>query len=69
MVGAYLLWIGVNYLFKTRLKVWLMLSIVLTLVAIVGLCVEIPIASDHTFWVMAASYVIIVASTDVYRKA
>jgi hypothetical protein len=68
MVGAYLLWIAVGRPGRARLKVWLMLSIVLTLVAIVGLCVEIPIASDHAFWVMTASYVLTVASTNIYRS-
>ena len=67
MVGAYLLWLGVGEWGRRRLKVWLMLSIVLTLLAIVGLFVEIPIASDYAFWVMAATYVITVASTDIYR--
>jgi hypothetical protein len=67
MVGAYLLWLGVGKLGKRRVKVMLMLSIVLTLVAILALCVEIPIASDHAFWVMASSYVLMVASTDIYR--
>ena len=40
-----------------------MLSIVLTLAAIVGLCVEIPIVSDYAFWVMAANYLLVVAGT------
>jgi hypothetical protein len=68
MVGAYLLWIGVNRLGRTRFKVMLMLTIVLTLVAIVGLFVEIPIVSNYAFWVMAASYVLMVASTDITRR-
>jgi hypothetical protein len=67
MVGAYLLRLGVNHLIKDRIKWVLMLSILLTLVAIVGVFVDIPIVSKHAFWVMAASYVIIVASTDVIR--
>ena len=67
MVGAYLLWLGVNHLFKDRIKWVLMLSILLTLVAIVAVFVPIPIVSKYTFWVMAASYVSIVASTDVIR--
>jgi multidrug transporter EmrE-like cation transporter len=69
MVGAYLLWLGVNHLFKDRIKWVLMLSILLTLVAIVGVFVPIPIVSKYAFWVMAASYVIIVASTDVIRRS
>jgi hypothetical protein len=69
MVGAYLLWLGVNRFSKVRIKWVLMLSILLILVAIVGVFVEIPIVSKYAFWVMAASYVIIVASTDIYRTS
>jgi hypothetical protein len=37
------------------------------MVAIVGVFVGIPSVSDFAFWIMAASYVIIVASTDIIR--
>jgi hypothetical protein len=67
MVGAYLLWLGVNRWGKHRFKWILMLTIVLTLAAIVGVFVEIWIASTYAFWIMATVYVLIVASTDVYR--
>jgi hypothetical protein len=36
---------------------------VLILVAIVGVFVEIPIASEYAFWVMEANYLMIVAAT------
>jgi hypothetical protein len=68
MLGAYLLWIGVNELGSRRLKVMLMLSILLTMVAVVGVFVEIPIVSNFVFWVMTASYVLMVASTDIVRS-
>jgi hypothetical protein len=45
-----------------------MLSLLLTMVAIVGLFVEIPMVSNFAFWIMTASYVIIVSSTDVVRR-
>ena len=68
MVGAYLLWIGINRMHDTkRFRLQLILTIVLTMAAIVGIFVVIPIVSDYAFWVMAASYVIIVSSTDVVR--
>jgi hypothetical protein len=38
-------------------------SIVLILVAIVGVFVEIPIVSDYVFWIMEANYLMIVAVT------
>jgi hypothetical protein len=44
MVGAYLLWLGVNRWGKHRFKWILMLTIVLTLAANVGVFVEIWIA-------------------------
>jgi hypothetical protein len=40
-----------------------MLSIVLTLAAIVGVFIEIPIVSEYAFWVMAANYLLVVAGT------
>ena len=67
MVGAYLLWIGVNRMGDRRIKLQLMVTIVLTMAAIVGLFVGIPIVSTYAFWIMAAAYVIMVASTDIYR--
>ena len=68
MVAAYLLWLGVNYPSGRRIRFHLMLTIVLTLAAIVGIFVGIPIVSDFAFWVAAAAYVIIVASTDIVRS-
>ena len=69
MVGAYLLWLAVNKMHSTkRFKLWLMITIALTASAIVGVFVEIPIVSKYAFWVMAASYVIIISSTDIVRS-
>ena len=45
-----------------------MVTIVLAMLAIVGLFVGIPIVSDFAFWVMTAAYLIIVASTDIVRE-
>jgi hypothetical protein len=70
MVEAYLLWLGVNRMHDTkRIKLQLMVTIVLTMAAIVGVFVGIPIVSNFAFWIMAASYVIIVASTDIIRRS
>jgi hypothetical protein len=63
MVGAYLIWVGVHRFSKSRFKLWVMLCIVLTLVAIVGVFVEIPIVSAYAFWVMTAAYILTVADT------
>jgi predicted branched-subunit amino acid permease len=63
LVGAYFIWLAVHRLAKNRFKPLLMLSIVLILVAIVGVFVEIPIISNYAFWIMAANYLIVVAGT------
>jgi hypothetical protein len=67
MVGAHLLWLAVNRMGTRRIKPWLTITIVLTGVAVVGVFVEIPIVSKYAFWIIAASYVIMVASTDIVR--
>ena len=64
MVGAYLIWLAVHRLSKNRFKPLLMISIVLTLVAIVGVFVAIPIARNYALWIMTAAYLIIVCSTE-----
>ena len=69
MVAAYLLWLGVNRFHdKKRIRLQLMVSIVLTMAAIVGLFVGIPVVSTYAFWIAVAAYVIIVAGTDVIRS-
>jgi hypothetical protein len=40
-----------------------MASLVLLLVAIVGVFVEIPIVSDYAFWVLAAAYLFMIGRT------
>lgn len=67
MVAAYLLWLGVNYLSKRRFKWMLMITILLTMAAVVGVFVLIPIVSTYAFWIMTVAYVLIVSSTDVIR--
>ena len=67
MVGAYLLWLGVNRRLPSRFKWMLVITILLMLAAIVGVFVEIWIVSNYAFWIMATAYVLIVASTDIIR--
>jgi hypothetical protein len=63
LVGAYLVWLAVHRP-KGRFLQWeLMLSIVLTLVAIVGVFVEIPAVSNYAFWVMVAAYAVVFGVT------
>jgi hypothetical protein len=68
MVGAYLLWLASTRAGEKRIKWWLMLTLLLTLGVIVGVFVHIPIISEYAFWIMATSFVIIVASTDIVRR-
>jgi hypothetical protein len=70
MVAAHVLWIVISKPppNKKGPRLQLMLAIVLTGAAIVGVFVPIPIVSDYAFWVMTSAYLIIVASTDLYRS-
>jgi hypothetical protein len=69
MVAAYLLWLAIaDWDTKQGFRWQPMLSIVLTGAAVVGVFVGIPIVSDYVFWVMTGAYLIIVASTDLYRQ-
>jgi hypothetical protein len=44
-------------------------SLVLATLAIIGVFVEIPIVSDHAFWVMAGAYFVIAGTaTENARK-
>jgi hypothetical protein len=48
---------------KVRFRYWTMVTIVLLLVAIVGVFVEIPIVSAYAFWVLFVAYLVSVGST------
>ena len=67
MVAAYLLWVAVNRRIPGRFKFILVITILLTMAAVVGVFVAIPIVSPYAFWIMAAAYVLIVSSTDIIR--
>jgi hypothetical protein len=70
MVAAYLLWMGISRQGEKKgIKLHLMSTIVLTGAAVVGVFVGIPVVSDYVFWVMTSAYLIIVASTDLYRSS
>src|SRR6516162_5698559 len=68
MVGAYLTWLAVHRRGHPRFKWMLVITILLMLAAIVGVFVEIWIVSNYAFWIMATAYVLIVSSTDIYRR-
>ena len=69
LVGALLIWMGVHSQnTKNRFRWQTMLSIVLLLVAIVGVFVEIPIITDYAFWILAAAYLVSVGSTSFSSK-
>jgi hypothetical protein len=69
LVGALLIWMGVHSQnTKNHFRWQTMLSIVLLLVAIVGVFVEIPIITDYAFWILAAAYLVSVGSTSFSSK-
>jgi hypothetical protein len=53
---------------KIRFRYWTMVTIVLLLVAIVGVFVEIPIVSTYAFWVLFVAYLVSVGSTSFRRE-
>jgi hypothetical protein len=65
LVGAYLVWLGVHSKPKKSFRPGIMASIVLLLVAIVGVFVEIPIVTDYAFWVSAAAYLVQLSVTSL----
>ena len=68
MFGAYLLWLAATRMADFKSIKWaLMITLLATMAAVVGLFVYIPIVSNTAFWMMAAAYVIMVASTDIVR--
>ena len=69
LVGALLIWMGIHSQnTKNRFRWQTMWSIVLLLVAIVGVFVEIPIITDYAFWILAAAYLVSVGSTGFSSK-
>jgi hypothetical protein len=64
LVGALFVWEAVHRPNPDNLfRGWTMASIVLLLVAIVGVFVEIPIISEYAFWVLFAAYLISLGGT------
>ena len=59
MVGAYLLWLAVTQSHTTRVKWVLMLTLLLTMAAIVGVFVYIPVISQWAFWVVISAYLLL----------
>jgi hypothetical protein len=64
LVVALLVWeLGRDHNTKLRFRLWLMLSLVLLIVAIVGVLIDIPIISDYAFWILAAAYLAVIGNT------
>ena len=69
LVVAFLVWeLFHQHNFKIRFRYWTMITIVLLLVAIVGVFVEIPIVSAYAFWVLFVAYLVSVGSTGFSSK-
>ena len=64
LVVALLVWeLGRDHNSKLRFRLWLMISLVLLILAIVGVLVDIPIISDYAFWILAAAYLAVIGNT------
>ena len=63
LVGAVIIWHAVHSSSTKAIKWGVMTSLVLLLVAIVGVFVEIPIVSDYAFWILVAAYLVVVGVT------
>ena len=63
LVSAAIIWHAVHTGSKKAIKWGVMTSLVLLLVAIVGVFVEIPIVSDYAFWILVAAYLVVVGVT------
>src|SRR5262244_1455892 len=69
LVGAYVVWVGVHYQGSKSKSDWgLSASLVLLIVAIVGVFAEIPLISDYAFWVLLGTYLFAIAITGGLRK-
>jgi hypothetical protein len=66
LAAAYFVWAGTHAPVKKSYWPGLMASIVLLLVAIVGVFVEIPIVSEYAFWVLAAAYLVMIGTSKLW---
>jgi hypothetical protein len=63
LVGAVIIWHAVHTGSTNAINWGVVTSLVLLLVAIVGVFVEIPIVSDYAFWILVAAYLVVVGVT------
>jgi uncharacterized membrane protein YhaH (DUF805 family) len=63
LVGAVIIWHAVHTGSTNAINWGAVTSLVLLLVAIVGVFVEIPIVSDYAFWILVAAYLVVVGVT------
>jgi hypothetical protein len=65
---ALLIWMGVHRLNpKNRFGLWVMVTLALLFIAIVGVFVDIPIVSSYAFWVLLVAYLIRVGDSEFSR--
>jgi uncharacterized membrane protein YhaH (DUF805 family) len=63
LVAAVIIWHAVHTGSTNAINWGAVTSLVLLLVAIVGVFVEIPIVSDYAFWILVAAYLVVVGVT------
>jgi hypothetical protein len=69
LVAAYVVWVGSHYnTSATKGDLRVSASLVIFIVAIVGVFADIPIVSNYAFWVLAGAYLLYVAITGPIKK-
>jgi len=56
-------WLIIRPYFGGQMNFGRMVSIVIAIVAVLGVFVEIPIVSDYAFWILVAAYLVVVGVT------
>jgi hypothetical protein len=68
LVIAYLVWeLGRDHNNKNPFRFWLMVSLAILIVAIVGIFTDIPIISTYAFWLLVTAYLVLVGNTKMLR--
>jgi len=63
LVGAVIIWHAVHTGSTNAINWGAVTSLVLLIVAVLGVFVEIPIVSDYAFWILVAAYLVVVGVT------
>jgi hypothetical protein len=69
LVLAYLVWeLNCDHNSKNRVRIWVMLSPAILILAIVGVLTDIPIISTYAFWILVLAYLVLVGNTRTMKE-